>query len=66
MTNEKEYTFWQSINGSEPERVVKSEKQLTQQDYDLFLGNIISEFNRCPERVKIEFLQKVYNDSKWK
>lgn len=59
----KEYIIWLSKDGeSEPERVVKTEEELTQQDYNLFLANLLDTFNRCPPRTKLEFFIKAGED----
>jgi hypothetical protein len=59
----KEYVMWVTYPGSEPKRVTKTEEELTQQDYNLFLGDLIETFNKCPNRTQTEFLMWVYRDN---
>jgi hypothetical protein len=67
----KEYVIWVSRAGhiradgssTPPERVVKTEEELTPQDYNLFLADLIETFNKCPDRTQIEFLGWVYRDN---
>lgn len=68
----KEYVIWVSRSGhiksdgtsTSPERIVKTEEELTQSDYNLFLGNLIDTFDKCPDRTKLEFLQRLGQDMK--
>ena len=58
----KEYVIWSHKPGEEPVRIVKTEEELTQADYDLFLGDLLNTFEKCPPRTKIDFMMRLYRD----
>ena len=56
---EKEYIIYVSTAGNKTTRVAKKEEELTKQDYDLFLGNLINSWDKSPEKTKLEFMTKI-------
>lgn len=62
----KEYVIFISRAGGGIERVAKTEDQLTEKDFHLFLGELVEQFNKSPERTKIEFLHRVCDVTKTK
>lgn len=54
----KEYVIWKSTTAAQPlERVVKTEQELTKQDEDLFLGQLINDYESSPPIVQLRFFQ---------
>ena len=53
----KVYSFTIAKAGQDEERVDKLEHELTERDKDFLLGNLVNEFNKCPDDVKLRFIE---------
>lgn len=51
----KMYVVYSHAPGEKPIRLEKYEQDLTQQDLNLFLGDLIHCYNECPPVVKEQF-----------
>lgn len=70
MIKTKEYVFFKQTAGDKsPTRIVKTEKELTDKDKQLLLGNLMHMWDNTPSDVRAEFITNVTfftaNKSRW-
>lgn len=61
----KEYVIWRSTAADKtPERIVKTEEELTTQDKQLFLGDLMKAWTNSPPEVQLKFFSTLLEDIK--
>lgn len=56
----RKYTFHTSRTKGSPRSYTKTEENLTPQEINLLLGDLLNKFDKAPDKVKEGFLDKIF------